>query len=365
MPHVVLRDLTKNFGDARAVDGLNLEIAKGSFTTLLGPSGCGKTTTLRILAGFYEPDRGDVLIDGKSQRGLPPFKRNISIVFQDYALFPHMNVFDNLGYGLKLRRVRGPERRRRVEKVLDFLGLTRFAKRFPHELSGGQQQRVALGRSIVMEPDVLLMDEPLSNLDAKLRIRVRTELKEIQRVLGLTTIYVTHDQDEALSMSDQVAVMAEGRLQQYSPPWALYNEPVNPFVADFVGHTNFIPVRTLQSGGEQPRVAVLGQEMVCSTRAGSAVGAAENVMLMVRPEWFEVATSEQERREWNASEGVILEGTVTASDYLGSHNRVWLDVEGIADELAVDLPAKAIDSAEAGRKISVKIPNGRGILFGS
>ncbi|TVR88652.1 MAG: ABC transporter ATP-binding protein, partial [Trueperaceae bacterium] len=189
-PHVELRGVSKSFGSTLAVDDLDLVIARGSFTTLLGPSGCGKTTTLRMLAGFYEPDAGEILIDGARQNEVPPNRRNVSIVFQDYALFPHMTVLQNVSYGLKLRRVEKGERERRVARVLEFLGLDALEARHPHELSGGQQQRVALGRSIVMEPAVLLMDEPLSNLDAKLRIRVRAELKEIQRVLGITTVYV-------------------------------------------------------------------------------------------------------------------------------------------------------------------------------
>jgi ABC-type Fe3+/spermidine/putrescine transport system ATPase subunit len=333
-PHVELVAVRKCFGDVVAVDDLTLEVRKGSFTTLLGPSGCGKTTTLRMLAGFYDPDAGDIVIGGRSQKGVPPNRRNVSIVFQDYALFPHMTVLQNVSYGLKFRRLTRSEREQRVGRTLEFLGLDGLAARHPHELSGGQQQRVALGRSIVMEPDVLLMDEPLSNLDAKLRIRVRAELKEIQRATGITTIYVTHDQDEALSLSDQVAVMSDGRLQQYSTPWDLYFAPANRFVADFVGYANVLPGRVTSADDGWATVALAsvdGNGLRCSDPAGRArLGA--TVGVMVRPEWFTVLESDGTP----PGEGAVLEAEVRAVSFLGSFVRSWLDVPGVAEGLVVE-----------------------------
>ena len=337
--HVVFSKVSKLFGSFRAVDDLSLEVAKGSFTTLLGPSGCGKTTSLRMLAGFYEPDTGDIVVGGRSQRGLPPYRRNVSIVFQDYALFPHMDVLANVSYGLKLQRLSRQDRVKRAGRILEFLGLTALQNRYPHELSGGQQQRVALGRSIVMEPDVLLMDEPLSNLDAKLRIRVRAELKEIQRALGITTIYVTHDQDEALSLSDQVAVMSDGRLQQFGDPWTVYYEPLNRFVADFVGFANFIPAIVKGGSGTHLEVDLSGNTLRCRIPGGleGAYAPGEEVTVMVRPEWFDVALGEVPNAV-AADIGASFGAKVKASSFLGSHAQVWVEVPGLEEQLVVDMP---------------------------
>src|SRR5918911_5294371 len=235
--HVRLVHLTKRFpgGQAAAVDDVCLDIPRGSFTTLLGPSGCGKTTTLRIIAGFYEPDQGDIFIAGRRVNDVPVHRRKTAMVFQDYALFPHMRVADNVGYGLRLARVPKDALAKRVRNTLEFLGLRGLEGRFPSQLSGGQQQRVALARALVMNPEVLLLDEPLSNLDAKLRVAIRDELTSIQRQLGITTIYVTHDQDEALAMSDWVAVMNKGHVIQWGTPWEVYYAPRTPFMADFLG----------------------------------------------------------------------------------------------------------------------------------
>ncbi|HTD79607.1 MAG TPA: ABC transporter ATP-binding protein, partial [Chloroflexota bacterium] len=235
--HVRLVHLSKRFpgGQVPAVDDVSLGIPRGSFTTLLGPSGCGKTTTLRIIAGFYEPDAGDVFLGDRRITNLPVHRRKTAMVFQDYALFPHMDVAENVGYGLRLAHVDRAGITKRVGDTLEFLGLAGLDKRFPGQLSGGQQQRVALARALVMSPEVLLLDEPLSNLDAKLRVSIRAELISIQRQLGVTTIYVTHDQDEALSMSDWVAVMNRGRVIQWGTPWDVYYAPRTPFMADFLG----------------------------------------------------------------------------------------------------------------------------------
>ena len=359
--HVELRGVSKRFGDALAVDDLTLDIEKGSFTTLLGPSGCGKTTTLRMLAGFFDPDEGDILVAGRSQRGIPPHRRNVSIVFQDYALFPHMTVRDNVGYGLKLRRLGREEREDRVDRVLRMLGLQAYGDRHPHELSGGQQQRVALGRSIVMEPDVLLMDEPLSNLDAKLRVRVRAELKEIQRTLGITTVYVTHDQDEALSMSDRVAVLSDGRLQQVSDPWTLYHAPRNAFVADFVGHANFVPVHVLRREGDRTVVEVRGHELECHDPHGVGTSGTDAVA-MIRPEWLEVVPAVRPDPH-DDDTGRNVDGRVRTSTFLGSFARVWLDVDGLKRPLVLDVSASSSVSLESGQPLTVRIPDGRPVVM--
>jgi ABC-type Fe3+/spermidine/putrescine transport system ATPase subunit len=233
--------LSKRFGDVVAVADVSLEVPEGQITTLLGPSGCGKTTLLRLIAGFFPPDAGEIRIKGARVDHLPPQRRSTAIVFQDYALFPHLSVFENVAYGLRRRRVSAPEIARRVGDILSFLGLQGLEAAPPLRLSGGQQQRVALARALVVEPDVLLLDEPLSNLDAKLRVRVRTELKEIQQSLGKTTIFVTHDQEEALSISDRVAIMDAGRIRQVGTPVQVYTHPSDRFVADFVGIANFLP----------------------------------------------------------------------------------------------------------------------------
>jgi ABC-type Fe3+/spermidine/putrescine transport system ATPase subunit len=336
-------------------------VSAGSFTTLLGPSGCGKTTTLRMLAGFYEPDEGDIVIGGASQRGVPPNRRNVSIVFQDYALFPHMTVMQNVSYGLKFRRVDKAERERRVGRVLEFLGLDALGGRHPHELSGGQQQRVALGRSIVMEPDVLLMDEPLSNLDAKLRIRVRAELKEIQRATGITTIYVTHDQDEALSLSDRVAVMSEGRLQQYSAPWELYHAPANRFVADFVGYANVLPARVVQGGAGVATVTVAGSStpLRCQDPAGRATVGAE-VGVMVRPEWFALSDADTLAEPFD---GLTLEGEVRSGAFLGAFVRAALTVPGIVEPLVVESTVTHEDQMTSGTRLRLSVPHDRAVII--
>src|SRR6476661_5960803 len=243
--YVELVGLHKSYGGVPAVSDVSLAVPEGRVTTLLGPSGCGKTTLLRLIAGFMQPDEGEIRIKGRRVNEVPPQRRSTVIVFQDYALFPHLSVFENVAYGLRRRRVSRPDRERRVDEMLAFLGLAGAGRQSPLQLSGGQQQRVALARALVVEPDVLLLDEPLSNLDAKLRVRVRTELKEIQRSLGKTTILVTHDQEEALSISDRVAVMEAGRIRQIGTPYEVYTQPVDAFVADFLGIANFLPATVM------------------------------------------------------------------------------------------------------------------------
>lgn len=319
--HVNLINLNKQYGKFYAVQDLNLEIEKGSFTCLLGPSGCGKTTTLRMIAGFIEPTGGDITISGKSQQGIPPYKRNTSIVFQEYALFPHMSVRENIGYGLKIKKLSKSEIVDKVNSMMNFLGLETMADRQPKFLSGGQQQRVALGRSLVMEPEVLLMDEPLSNLDAKMRIKVRAELKDIQRRLGLTTIYVTHDQEEALSISDRIAVMDSGVLQQYGTPWDLYFNSANKFVAAFIGTNNFITGEVRDIKGNKAFVRVADQvadqviEVDCN-RYIPEVG--KQATLSVRPESIKLKHSD--------GSNCFINGRIRFHTFLGAIVRYWVNI---------------------------------------
>ncbi len=260
-----LKNLVKEFQDragdglVRAVDDIDLDIYDGEFLTLLGPSGCGKTTTLRLIAGFESPSRGHILLDGKDISPQPPNKRDMALVFQNYALFPHMTVFDNVAYGLQTRRLSQSKIKQQVEDVLRLMSLQGMSKRRPNQLSGGQQQRVALARSLVTEPSILLFDEPLSNLDAKLRVQMRSEIHLLQRTLGITSIYVTHDQIEAMALSDRVVVMNQGRIEQLDTPKAIYRTPTTRFVADFIGRANFLPVNILSTEGQTATVELLGK----------------------------------------------------------------------------------------------------------
>ena len=243
-----LRGINKYFGNNHVIKDVNLAIEKGEFVTFLGPSGCGKTTLLRMIAGFYEPDAGEILLGGKRIEKIPPYGRNTAMVFQEYALFPHMSVFDNVAYGLRVKKTPAADVDRRVAAALELMQLSGMEKRFPNQLSGGQQQRVAVARALVMDPEVLLLDEPLSNLDAKLRESVRVELRDIQQRMGLSTIYVTHDQSEALSMSDKIVVLKDGVIHQVGTAQEIYFEPKTPFVADFIGTTNLLDLAGADGG---------------------------------------------------------------------------------------------------------------------
>lgn len=237
-----LKKINKYFGKTHVIHDVNIDFRKGDFVTFLGPSGCGKTTLLRMVAGFYEPDDGEILLKGERIERIPPYGRNTAMVFQEYALFPHMNVFDNVAYGLHVKNATKEEVKEKVKNALVLMQLEGMEDRFPNQMSGGQQQRVAVARALVMDPDVLLLDEPLSNLDAKLREKVRVELRDIQKKMGLSTIYVTHDQSEALSMSDMIVVLKDGYVHQIGTPQEIYFQPKTPFVADFIGTTNLLDV---------------------------------------------------------------------------------------------------------------------------
>jgi spermidine/putrescine transport system ATP-binding protein len=282
---VRLVGLAKSFGDAIAVDGIDLDIPAGEFFSLLGPSGCGKTTTLRMIAGFEQPTAGTVLLDGDDMTFVPPSRRNVHTVFQSYALFPHLRVFDNVAFGLRRKRVDKATVRTRVHEALELVELAGFADRKPAQLSGGQQQRVALARALVLKPAVLLLDEPLGALDARLRRALQVELKQLQEQVGITFVYVTHDQEEALTMSDRIAVMNHGRVEQVAQPRDVYEEPATAFVADFLGVSNLMAARATGPSGSSGRTAtvVLDGEMQIEAGAGD-VGARGPVKVVIRPE---------------------------------------------------------------------------------
>jgi iron(III) transport system ATP-binding protein len=281
MADVRIEQVHKHYGSHHALKGVSLDIASGSFFTLLGPSGCGKTTLLRAMAGFHFQDSGDILVDGRSFGRTHAAQRNVGMVFQDYAIFPHLSVFDNVAFGLVQQKRPRAEIAERVADMLAMVQLANEAQRMPHQLSGGQQQRVGLARALVIRPQILLMDEPLSNLDAKLRIELRQDIRRMQQQLGLTTIYVTHDQEEALSVSDLVCVMDAGEVQQVGRPWDIYYHPANRFVASFVGANHFVSCPV-----DQGRVRWLGREWAVPVGAA----AAREVVLSLRPERVRVNT---------------------------------------------------------------------------
>ncbi len=342
-----LRGLGKDFGAVTALQALDLKLQPGAITTLLGPSGCGKTTALRLIAGFLEPDRGQVLLDGRSLAGLPPFRRDTAMVFQDFALFPHMSVEKNVSYGLQFRGVTGAAARRRVAEMLDFLQLDAMATRLPHELSGGQQQRVALGRALAVQPRVLLMDEPLSNLDARLRARLRSEIRAIQRELGVTTVFVTHDQQEALTLSDTIAVLNAGRLIQAGSPRELFELPGSRFVADVLGEANFLPVT--ETGPDT--AVVLGQTVRVRRAAGSEP---QSPQLLVRPDWL--------TRTEQGTGALHIRARLLSAEFHGTFERCLLQLTPLTEPLKFDLPAGAAASLEAGDQLELWLPSGRGVL---
>ncbi|UCD74948.1 MAG: ABC transporter ATP-binding protein [Phycisphaerales bacterium] len=308
MTAITLKGLTKRFGATTAVDSVDLSITSGQLFFLLGPSGCGKTTLLRMIAGFIEPTAGSIHFDERNVTGLPPNKRNTGMVFQSYALWPHMTVLDNVAYGLKVRKITAAERSGRVMKALDTVRMGDYVKRKPNELSGGQQQRVALARALVIEPTVLLLDEPLSNLDAKLRLEMRSEIRRICKATGITTVYVTHDQKEALSMADSVAVLREGRTVQIGPPRTLYDRPASRFVADFLGETNFLAA--VVAGAEEGMVTLETPAGLLHSTAGVAkTPQGGNVTCSIRPEALSVTESGSGRN--------CLHGKRLQTTYLG------------------------------------------------
>jgi spermidine/putrescine transport system ATP-binding protein len=339
-PDVEILDVTKRFGDVTAVDRMRLRIAHGEFYSILGPSGCGKTTTLRMIAGFEQPTEGEILLAGKPIAGVPPYRRNVNTVFQHYALFPHMDVAQNVGYGLRQRKAGRDEEKRRVGEALALVRLSGYEHRRTWEMSGGQQQRVALARALVNRPTVLLLDEPLGALDLKLRKEMQLELKALQREVGITFVYVTHDQEEALTMSDVIVVMRDGLIQQLGDPAELYERPVNRFVADFIGSSNFMP-GTIESIEPAASSTGTSQAVVRSDRGLALRGwvtdpearleVGQAVTVVTRPERLEVVRQDGDGAEpgWTAVPGRIHQGT-----YLGDQTEFRVQTDG-AGELIV------------------------------
>ena len=306
-----LKSICKEYDGSTVLDNINLYIRDKEFVTLLGPSGCGKTTTLRIIGGFETPDSGKVLFDGEEINDLPPYKRNINTVFQKYALFPHLNVYENIAFGLKVKKLSKSEIKEKVEEMLRLVNLVGFEKRNINTLSGGQQQRVAIARALINEPRVLLLDEPLGALDLKLRKDMQVELKNIQQRIGITFIYVTHDQEEALSMSDTVVVMNDGKIQQIGTPLDIYNEPKNAFVADFIGESNILDGVML----EDYKVKFAGHVFNCLDKGFDKN---EDVDVVVRPEDVDVVPVENG----------MLSGVISSVTFKGVHYEIIVDIKG-------------------------------------
>ncbi len=304
MAVVEVKNLVKRFGRTLAVDDISIRVGSGEFVSLLGPSGCGKTTTLRMIAGLIEPDRGDVVIGSETVNNKPIHQRNLGMVFQSYALFPHMTVSDNVGFGLKMRKLSRKETAERVKEALALIQLEDTAERYPRQLSGGQQQRVALARAIVTRPAVLLLDEPLSNLDAKLRDHMRIEIKQLQEKLGVTTIYVTHDQAEALTMSDRVVIINQGRVEQDAPPLEAYESPASAFVADFLGRSNFLSGQVAEPARGCVEV-VTGNGLRLLVRTEEPLARGSEVRLAFRPERIQLRRKEGELSLDNRASGEI------------------------------------------------------------
>src|SRR5690625_513121 len=338
---VELRNVIKHFGDVQAVKGVDLTIDAGSFVTLLGPSGCGKTTILRMIAGLEQPTRGEIWINGRRIDDIPIHKRNLGLVFQNYALFPHKTIFDNVAFGLRYRDVPKADIRKRVAEALEIVQLPGVEKRFPAQLSGGQQQRIALARAIVIEPDVLLLDEPLSALDANLREGMRVELKRIQRELGITTIFVTHDQAEALALSDKVVVMSNGRKEQEGAPDSVYTRPASRFVAEFLGNANLLPGRVEQGGVMLLDGTLLPLQDVNAFPPGTELD------IVLRAERILLARQHQPEPD-----AVIVPGRVRALDYQGVAARYF--VEALGTTLQVINPIDDVPFPE-GAEVQLRI----------
>ncbi|MBI4637421.1 MAG: ABC transporter ATP-binding protein [Candidatus Rokubacteria bacterium] len=346
---IVLREIIKRFGGVAAVDRVTLDVSDGELFTLLGPSGCGKTSLLRLIAGFYTPDGGEIWFGARRVDGLRPYERNIGMVFQNYALWPHMTVRENITYGLKLRKLPAREVAERLDAGLAKVNLLGLDGRYPGQLSGGQQQRVALARALVLNPDILLLDEPLSNLDAKIRVQVRAEIRTLQRDLGITTVYVTHDQEEALSLSDRVAVMREGRVLQVAAPKELYERPQTRFVADFVGTNNFIPGVCRELGlVETPLGLVRGRP------GGGGVMPGARCVLAVRPENIALGSADEN----------TFEGRVILASYMGNTLRYDVDAgSGVLLKVDVRDPWHH-EVLPAGQTVRVTFPASAALTLG-
>ena len=341
MSHLELQQLRKRFAGNQALDGVDVSLAQGELVSLLGPSGCGKTTALRCVAGFLQPDEGRIVIGGDDITRLQPNRRDIGMVFQAYSLFPNMSAAQNVEFGLKVRRKGREDRSKRVAELLDIVGLGHAAGRYPHELSGGMQQRVALARALAIEPRVLLLDEPLSALDALVRVQLREEIRRVQTQLGITTLYVTHDQEEALSVSDRVAVMRGGKIEQIGPPSEIYGAPATRFVAEFIGTMNRLDSKVAAPGA----LEIGGVRVPVDAANGHAVGNA--VLLLVRPESLELVPM-----NGHVPEG-SLAGSVTAHTFLGPVTRVRVAADA-GPELVATVPSAAALELAVGQRVTAR-----------
>ncbi len=363
MSFLTLTNISKTFASV-AVHDFNLSVARGEFVSFLGPSGCGKTTTLRMIAGFERPTSGTIIIDGQDVTQKPPNQRNVGMVFQSYALFPNMTVADNIGFGLKIARKPAADIQRTVAEMLDVIHLPDFGKRYPHQLSGGQQQRVALARALAIHPQVLLLDEPLSALDAKIRVELRAEIRRIQRQLGITTIYVTHDQEEALSLSDRVVVMSAGHVEQIGTPFEIYNYPQTAFTASFIGQLNLVPAVIVDPAAGV--VTVNGQTVQLTPPLTAPAGAGVHIAL--RPE----VLSLRDPRAGQADDLNTLQGQIETVDFLGAVVRVRVAVaesgkagqDGHSASIAIDLfNERLLSIPRQGEPVEIVFPPHAGWLI--
>ena len=363
---IEFRGVTKRFDDVVAVDDVSLTVERGAFFSFLGPSGCGKTTSLRLIAGFDQPTEGDVFIGGTSVVGIPPHKRPVNMVFQQYALFPHMDVTENIGYGLRQRDPRPTKQEiiKRVDETLEMVRLSGYGKRRAWELSGGQQQRVALARALINHPTCLLLDEPLAALDRKLRREMQIELQTLQREVGITFILVTHDQEEALSMSDRICIMREGQIIQSGSPRELYDEPVNRYVADFVGKTNFFSGEVVDSSGSTTSVKSESGQLLAGTQSQGApiLAKGSQASVAVRPEMISITAADNS----NNASNITINGRVMNRIFLGEHSEYLVATEGYGDVMV--LSPKSIESTGEnfipGDTVSISWKPGAALVLG-
>jgi putative spermidine/putrescine transport system ATP-binding protein len=346
MSDLVFNTIRKTFGTNVALEGLDLDLRDGELVSLLGPSGCGKTTALRIAAGFERADSGRVLVAGNDITNQPPHKRNMGMVFQSYSLFPNLTVAGNVEYGLRTRGIAKPERQRRVNEMLELVQLGPMATRYAHQISGGQQQRVALARALAIRPQVLLLDEPLSALDAKVRATLRDEIRRIQTELGITTLFVTHDQEEALAISDRVGVMSDGHLEQLGEPTEVYRHPASAFVARFVGSMNQLPAVV-----RGPDAVAVGDYVVPTPAVGQH-GTGDSVLFLVRPEDLSLGNGDANS----------LPGTVTARTFQGAATIVGVRLDGTDALVAVHVSGSSAANLAPGDRVNVVIDGARGVL---
>ncbi len=342
MAYLSLSNISKIFGTAAAVENFNLDVVKGEFVSFLGPSGCGKTTTLRMIAGFELPTSGKIEIDGEEISYKAPNQRNVGMVFQSYALFPNLTVAQNISFGLRVRKMAGPEIQQRVKEMLELIHLEKLGDRFPAQLSGGQQQRVALARALAIRPRLLLLDEPLSALDAKIRVELRQEIRRIQQTLGITTIYVTHDQEEALSLSDRIVVMSQGHMEQVGTPFQIYNYPQTQFVAQFVGQLNLLPVSNIDL--DKGTCTLAGHAVRFDHSQNRRIS--DTPKLAIRPEEFHIGASDM---------GNVLRGRVESATFLGAVVRLRVDIQGTLFSADV-FNERSITPPQVGSDVAINFP---------